>query len=38
QNSERIIADYIAGMTDDYATRLYQSLFNAHAATEYQLS
>ncbi len=37
QNSERIIADYIAGMTDDYATRLYQSLFNAHAATEYQL-
>jgi len=38
QNSQRIIADYIAGMTDDYATRLYQSLFNAHAATEYQLS
>jgi len=38
QNSERVIADYIAGMTDDYATRLYQSLFNAHAATEYQLS
>jgi dGTPase len=38
QNHERIIADYIAGMTDDYATRLYQSLFNAHTANEYQLS
>jgi dGTPase len=38
QNPERIIADYIAGMTDDYATRLYQSLFNAHAASDYQLS
>jgi len=38
QNSERVIADYIAGMTDDYATRLYQSLFNAHAANDYQLS
>ncbi|MEI6894197.1 MAG: anti-phage deoxyguanosine triphosphatase [Colwellia sp.] len=36
-NSQRVIADYIAGMTDDYATRLYQSLFNAHAVTEYQL-
>jgi dGTPase len=38
QNHERIIADYIAGMTDDYATRLYQSLFNAHTANDYQLS
>jgi len=38
QNPERVIADYIAGMTDDYATRLYQSLFNAHAANDYQLS
>ncbi|KGJ93572.1 anti-phage deoxyguanosine triphosphatase [Colwellia psychrerythraea] len=36
-NSQRIIADYIAGMTDDYATRLYQSLFNAHGASDYQL-
>ena len=26
-NPERIIADYVAGMTDDYATRLYQTLF-----------
>ncbi len=38
QNPQRVIADYIAGMTDDYATSLYQSLFNAHAATDYQLS
>ncbi len=38
QNSQRIIADYIAGMTDDYATRLYQSLFNAHGASDYQLT
>lgn len=38
QNPERVIADYIAGMTDDYATRLYQSLFNAHTANDYQLS
>jgi dGTPase len=37
-NSQRIIADYIAGMTDDYATRLYQSLFNAHGASDYQLT
>lgn len=27
QNSHRIIADYVAGMTDEYATRLYQTLF-----------
>jgi dGTPase len=26
-NAHRIIADYVAGMTDDYATRLYQTLF-----------
>ena len=38
ENPERVIADYIAGMTDDYATRLYQSLFNAHGASDYQLS
>lgn len=37
-NQQRIIADYIAGMTDDYATRLYQSLFNAHGASDYQLT
>jgi len=38
QNPQRIIADYIAGMTDDYATRLYQTLFNAHGASDYQLT
>ncbi|GLX77251.1 deoxyguanosinetriphosphate triphosphohydrolase-like protein [Thalassotalea insulae] len=26
-NSYRVIADYVAGMTDDFATHLYQSLF-----------
>ncbi|MGB2740050.1 MAG: anti-phage deoxyguanosine triphosphatase [Cognaticolwellia sp.] len=26
-NSYRVIADYVAGMTDEYATRLYQTLF-----------
>ncbi len=27
QNEHRVIADYVAGMTDDYATRLYKTLF-----------
>lgn len=27
QNPYRVIADYVAGMTDEYATRLYQTLF-----------
>tara|TARA_R110000868_G_scaffold139236_11_gene354002 strand:- start:2020 stop:3366 length:1347 start_codon:yes stop_codon:yes gene_type:complete len=26
-NQHRVIADYVAGMTDEYATRLYQTLF-----------
>lgn len=26
-NQHRVIADYVAGMTDDYATKLYQTLF-----------
>ena len=38
QNHQRVIADYIAGMTDDYATRLYQTLFSAGADNNYQLS
>jgi dGTPase len=38
ENPARIIADYIAGMTDDYATRLYQTLFNADNGSEYQLN
>ncbi|WP_286266698.1 anti-phage deoxyguanosine triphosphatase [Thalassotalea atypica] len=27
ENQHRIIADYVSGMTDDYATKLYQTLF-----------
>jgi dGTPase len=38
ENHHRVIADYIAGMTDDYATRLYQTLFNAGSENSYQLS
>ncbi|RGP39405.1 dGTPase [Altererythrobacter insulae] len=38
KNPQRIIADYIAGMTDDYATRLYQSLFSVHGSSTYQLN
>jgi dGTPase len=38
QNAHRVIADYIAGMTDDYATRLYQTLFNADNTSDYQLN
>ncbi|QDF67182.1 deoxyguanosinetriphosphate triphosphohydrolase family protein [Shewanella sp. SNU WT4] len=30
-NSTRVIADYIGGMTDDFATRLYQQLFSPYA-------
>ena len=26
-NEYRVIADYVAGMTDEYANRLYQTLF-----------
>ena len=26
-NEYRVIADYVSGMTDDYATQLYQTLF-----------
>ena len=38
KNEYRVIADYIAGMTDDYATRLYQTLFFPNANTSYNLS
>jgi dGTPase len=30
ENSHRIIADYVAGMTDVYATKLYSTLFVPH--------
>ena len=38
ENAHRVIADYIAGMTDDYATRLYQTLFSADKPLHYQLN
>lgn len=38
ENEYRVIADYIAGMTDDYATRLYQTLFTPNTSTNYHLS
>ncbi len=31
QNTYRIIADYVAGMTDEYATKLYNTLFIPHS-------
>ena len=37
ENAHRVIADYVAGMTDDYASRLHQSLFVARDAGSYQL-
>ncbi|MDX2370461.1 MAG: anti-phage deoxyguanosine triphosphatase [Colwellia sp.] len=36
-NAHRVIADYVAGMTDEYASRLHQTLFVARAAGSYQL-
>ena len=38
ENEYRVIADYISGMTDEYATRLYQALFLPKANTSYHLS
>lgn len=38
ENPHRVIADYISGMTDDYATRLYQALFLPNANANYHLS
>jgi len=35
-NSHRVIADYVAGMTDDYATNLYQTLFVASSQSHYR--
>ncbi len=37
-NAHRVIADYVAGMTDEYASRLHQSLFVANASGSYHLS
>jgi dGTPase len=38
ENAYRVIADYIAGMTDEYATKLYQTLFLPNANSNYHLS
>ncbi len=35
-NAQRVIADYIAGMTDEYAIQLYQTLFLPSTHTSYQ--
>lgn len=35
-NPHRVISDYVAGMTDEYATRLYQTLFIPGASTNYR--
>jgi len=35
QNHQRVIADYVAGMTDDYATKLYQTLFVANSQSSF---
>lgn len=36
-NAHRVIADYVAGMTDEYASRLHQTLFAASTTGAYQL-
>ena len=38
ENSHRVIADYVAGMTDEYASRLHQTLFVANSTGTYHLS
>jgi len=37
-NAHRVIADYIAGMTDDFATNLYQTLFVPSSQPNYRSS
>lgn len=38
ENSYRVIADYVAGMTDEYAGRLHQTLFVANSTGTYHLT
>ena len=38
ENAHRVIADYVAGMTDEYASRLHQTLFVAQTTSTYQLN
>ncbi|SET57562.1 anti-phage deoxyguanosine triphosphatase [Thalassotalea agarivorans] len=35
-NEHRVIADYVSGMTDEYASKLYQTLFSAAATPNYR--
>ncbi|QYJ80421.1 anti-phage deoxyguanosine triphosphatase [Shewanella acanthi] len=37
-NSYRVLADYISGMTDEFAGRLYQQLFSPKAGSNIELS
>ncbi|MCU7995956.1 deoxyguanosinetriphosphate triphosphohydrolase family protein [Shewanella glacialipiscicola] len=37
-NSHRVLADYISGMTDEFAGRLYQQLFSPRAGSNVELS
>ncbi len=37
-NSHRVLADYISGMTDEFAGRLYQQLFSPKAGSHLELS
>jgi len=38
ENAHRVIADYVSGMTDEYATKLYQTLFVPNSITTYHLN
>jgi len=38
ENTHRVISDYIAGMTDDYATNLYKMLFSPNNQSNYRSS
>jgi len=38
ENAHRVISDYIAGMTDDYATNLYKMLFSPNNQSNYRSS
>jgi dGTPase len=38
ENPMRVIADYVSGMTDDYASRRHQSLFVSSANSAYHLT
>jgi dGTPase len=37
ENTHRVIADYVAGMTDEYATKLYNTLFIPHSNSTFNV-